>query len=144
MNLRHGRIKKDRSEKRERLIVSMVADALFVGLLIAANFFLEKNTRQYYHAHHAVMILSVLYSLGFIVTRSLVKQSIIALTKKAALEWRLLNLDDWDNLQWGVSFLLAVIGFMTVDISFFENYGLRISAVVGMALFRIMRVAFIK
>ncbi len=51
-----------------------------------------------------------------------------------------LTYSEIDRALWGVLFIVALIGLMTVDFAFFKNYGIRLSAVLGIAFARILYV----
>lgn len=44
---------------------------------------------------------------------------------------------DWSNFLWGINTVLALVGLLIVDLSFFHNGGFRITAVVGIAFAKI-------
>ncbi len=121
-------------------IVSGICVAGFIGLhLISLTE--EAGTYGYYHIQNGLFVLSCLFILVFVASKDLNIQ-IYESVKKAIQMPNIVDRRDLGNILAGITYVISLITLFIVDLSFFSNYGLRISGVVAVNIYVLLRHLF--
>ena len=128
-------------DEREWFLLSVMG-IFFILLLIFLVIFFEKGTRLYYRSNNGLFIIDVMFFLLFVggkeKTKELLKKTMNFFQNK--LEMTLYNIGDLLLLS---MYTIAIVSFIFVlDLSFLNNYGIRISAVVGVILTKLIKDLF--
>lgn len=142
-NLHQIRQERKVKRERERLIITGLMIPVMIFLFGMAFIFTVKGSSEYYHAHNALFVSSLVCAGAYIVIHRAYAWKIHDLLPKAAHAPKSLGILEWDQLAWTTVFALALFGLLVVDTSFFQHYGLRIGAVCAIALARILRLAYL-
>ena len=131
----------EKKKEKEWLLLTIFAAISLLCLIYIASI-QEIGSRLHYKCHNSLFFLCILFLVVFVISRNNTKSqfkhflSMIKFNKNMSLS----------DLADGVIFLIYIICFLAflfiLDISFLSNYGVRISGVVGVLLFRIIKTTF--
>jgi len=122
------------------LIVNVFGGLCFAGLyLFSLNE--EIGTNDYYHTQNGLFIISCLFILCFVAGKNLNIQ-IYESAKKAIQATDTISKRDLGNILLGVTYVIAFVTLFVIDLSFLPNYGLRISGVVAVNTYVLLRNLF--
>jgi len=121
-------------------IVNAVSLLGFLGLYLISST-VEVGTNDYYHIQNGLFILSCLAILVFVAGKKLNFQ-ILASTKKIIQSPQGAGKRDLGNMLLGMTYVIAFVTLFVIDLSFLPNYGLRISGVVAVNTYVLLRNLF--
>jgi hypothetical protein len=130
--------KKDRDWFLQCLLFFLTIIAMIVIVMLQ-----EEGSRDYYVANNGLLIMNLITFLIFLVgktqkTRSLYKSFSKLATRKIAL-----SLPELGNIFLLSSFVISVLSFILIlDLSFMQNYGIRIGGAASVIVFKIIRILF--
>lgn len=101
----------------------------------------EVGTNNYYHSQNGLFILSCLFILVFVAGKNLNIQ-IYDSAKKVIQTPDTVSKRDMGNILLGVAHVIAFVTLFVIDLSFLPNYGLRISGVVAVNTYVLLRNLF--
>lgn len=122
------------------LIVNAISVLGFVGLYLISST-VEIDTNDYYHIQNGLFILSCLAILVFVAGKNLNIQ-IYESAKKAIQATDTISKRDLGNIFLGVTYVIAFVTLFVIDLSFLPSYGLRISGVVAVNTYVLLRNLF--
>ena len=131
-------------EERDYLITMIGAAIGFAAVLIVMSFS-EKGSVPYYRSHNALFLIVLLSSIAFVVSGPNNARMYSTILKLITGDVRF-NRQAVADLFWLSVILMTLYSFFVIDLSFFREYGFRISAVLSVifmnifvALFRLWR-----
>ena len=137
MNILRLYKKTENKEHREWFLLTLF---LLLGLLalICLTFFYENGTSEYYRANSGLFVISVMVFLIFIGSRQKTK-NIFSDLKRLFTNNDELKLTNYGDIILLVIYVTAMFSFIFVlDLSFIENSGIRISAVVSVTIIKLL------
>lgn len=125
-------------ECREWFLLGLFS-AVGILMMIFLTFIFEEGTQDYYHANNGLFIGIILNCLLLLGGKEKTKVILHKVNKvfKRSLD---LNLYDYGDILLLCTYILAIVSFIFIlDLSFIENYGVRISAVVGITIAKLLK-----
>lgn len=98
----------------------------------------EENTRDYYHSHNTLFVCIILFFISFVVREEVRKHMFLSI-RKLLIEKRKIDMYEVGDVLLALAYLLSFASFLIVDFSFLQNYGLKISAVVAVNLYIMLK-----
>lgn len=117
---------------------------LFLGLLILISlifltFFFEYRSGEYYRANSGLFVINIMIFLIFIAGQQKTKM-IFSNLKRVYSERDKLTLSDYGDILLLIVYATAMLSFIFIlDLTFIENYGIRISAVVSVTIVKLLK-----
>lgn len=131
----------DQDEEGKSSLRDSIMLLVFFLLVFILSLVIDPDSPDYYRAHNGLLVVCVFSALLLFVRRSdvlRITSSIIEHARHRSLP-QIKDVSDYIQL---LVFCLTIVSVLFVlDLSFLENFGLRIGAVVGLALLSILRSA---
>jgi len=110
------------------------------AVIILSSFALTngEDTREYYHSHNTLFVMIIIAFISFVVREEVRKHMFLSI-KKLAIERRKIDMYEVGDILLALAYLLAFASFLIVDFSFLQNFGLKISAVVAVNLYIMLK-----
>lgn len=129
--------KKTGPTNKEWFLVNLV----MLSAVIILSFFAlidDENTGEYYHSHNTLFVMIIIAFISFIV-REEVRKHMFSSIRKLVIERRRIDMYEVGDILLALAYLLSFASFLIVDFSFIQNYGLKISAVVAVNLYIMLK-----
>ncbi len=123
--------------QKDWLFLNVILLVSIIGIILMV-IFTEIDTRLYDKAQNALFIILLMASISFIVRRAQTNE-LIRSVKVFFDKSQKISFNDSGNILLTLSYLIAFLSFFLLDLSFFNNYGFKISAVVALAFIRLIR-----
>lgn len=128
-------------EEREWFLLGILG-LFFLVVLNGTVLYFEKGTHLYYKANNGLFIANILFFIIFVGGKSIIRK-IVHNLKYNTIKKNIFTLHDIGNYLLIINISISFLSFIFIlDLSFIGNYGIRIGAVVGVIIVRLIQDLF--